>query len=547
MATQYPAWAQPAPKKPTRAASQPLKTVDQLATLAPAQAAATVSRGPAIMGAAGQPPARNDMLMGAAKNPAWAQGAAAPPAPAKPNLTNLYQTSMTVANPSLARVAPGAPTIPGRERMNEQVAGYTDMVNPAASGINPVAPRAAWQPNMDAWMPGAGPLALQASQFADQAAQRKATEAANQATMNRMQAQRRPAFGTHGGRLADPAAGYQEYLAAARAFRDGTGPDPGAWRGSPGDMPAPAPPTEAQMARRAAWNDTKAARRRMVTARAQGQRMTPEQALGSVMAMRGDNLTDEQLLAGWGGAPMWMRTQQRIAEVPFGANAQAMAQAQQASSERIAALPYSPEQRQADLAKARLGVRANLATNPAIGPQAIPMILTDMGEPGASGQEATPLGRMIAAQVSQTARQENPNISARELQDTMIAQGVDPKTAVQEAGRHAAQQAQSAEDRWNAIKSAMNLGLDWSFLNSQGPGDWFESRIQQFVPKPPALAQLPPAQVERLRAMAASGNAEAQELLRRNGLLQGGPATPAKPAAPGGRSASWADIVRGML
>jgi hypothetical protein len=341
-------------------------------------------------------------------------------------------------------------------------------------------------------------------------------------------------------------------------------------------MPAPAPPTEAQMARRAAWNDTKAARQRMVTARAQGQRMTPEQALGSVMAMRGDNLTDEQLLAGWGGAPMWMRTQQRIAEVPFGANAQAMAQAQQASSERIAALPwgeaarqmkadelgsneriaawnadvqrgqteaarevgmapYSPEQRQADLAKARMGVRANLATNPSLSPQAIPMLLTDMGEPGVGGQGATPLGKMIAAQVSQTARQENPNISARELQDTMIAQGVDPETAAQEAGRHAAQQAREADQRWATVQRVA------PFSASVG-----ETIANWFVPEPPAPAQLPPAQVERLRAMAASGNAEAQELLRRNGLLQGGPATPAKPAAPRGRSASWADIVRGM-
>lgn len=195
--------------------------------------------------AAPTPPAPARLPTGAMRPGILAQrSVAGPAAPAKPgSVTSVFQNSMILANPNLARVAPGAPTIPGRERLQDRVTGYTAMVNPQDAALNAVAPRAPWQPNMDAFRPGQSLLADQAIAARRQQLQRKQEDYGYEQQLGRAWESSR-AFGSQGG-LREPPPAYREYLAQAKAFREGRGPWPGPWRGSIGDRPLTASPPQA--------------------------------------------------------------------------------------------------------------------------------------------------------------------------------------------------------------------------------------------------------------------------------------------------------------
>jgi hypothetical protein len=484
-----------------------LRTVDYRESLAPDQAAQLVSRGPAQMMPANAGATTGIERLTAQTRPAWQQPQPQP----QETPTAVWQGGMANANPSLARVAPGAPTMAGREALQNQPGGYGGTVGYTPESPSVAVPRAAWQPNQAAWL--SGPLADQAGQAAQQIAQRQATGAANQATMERMQANAAPAFGSRGG-TTQPREGHREYLQRAMAFRDGTGPDPGPWIGSPGDASsAPRQPTEAQLAKRAAWQDTKAMRQRMVTAKAQGRPITQDQAMASVVAGSGRGVSDDLAAAAWGKDIPMMR-----------------------SAERIAGLPYSPEAMGLQRELANSAVLAALAGNQALPAWAMPIFAGAFGGNGGATQtpSPSPVMQMIAASAAEDAMKQNPSIAPKDLQSTMVSQGVDPTTAGKEAGRRDVERARQAEGRWGTLKELLNSTSVLPF------GAGIERAVSGIMPQAPAPAGLPAQQLARLQQLAADGNQQAQALLRRNGLLQ---TAPAKPTLPGKRSAGWADVV----
>jgi hypothetical protein len=478
-----------------------------------------------------------------------------PVAPARPQTPGMTygQPFSLPPQPQIAAAGVAGPRAPGLMGMVDRgdYAGAQQMI---AGGAG----RAA-QPNLGGALPSDTALAAQAQE-------RQAEGLRNQQIADRMQANRSPAFATNPER--------QSYLDQALAAREGTGAWPGAWQGSIGDRVS-SQPTERQLANRQGYQDQLAMRKRMVTARAQGSPITPEAAMASVKAFGGRPLSDEEMFAGWGAAPLWLRNQkqigmapyspemqqlerdrlasgERVAGMPYGDAAQRMASGQWGSNERIAGLnadtqregfqaqreiaglPFTPEARQADTEKARMGVLANLAGNQALPQWAMPVLANSLygtgGGAGSQGASMAPVSQMMAATTSREALKQNPSISPTDLRSTMISQGVDPATAAKEAGRADTERAKRADQRWNSIK-AMIPG-----------GDYLEPAVQWFQPAPPATAGLPSEQLERIRKLAAEGNAEAMALLRRNSVPQVAPAAPAKPTVPAPPSASWAGL-----
>jgi hypothetical protein len=78
------------------------------------------------------------------------------------------------------------------------------------------------------------------------------------------------------------------------------------------------------MERRQSWQDTKRARQRMVTARAQGRPITPEQAMTGVLASSGRGVSDDLAAAAWGPQVPAIRSQERIAMAPYSPDAMAL-------------------------------------------------------------------------------------------------------------------------------------------------------------------------------------------------------------------------------
>ena len=102
-------------------------------------------------------------------------------------------------------------------------------------------PRVSSLVDMSHWREG--PLALQARQARQEQLQRKQEEYARKQQLDRAWGSFR-AFGSQGG-LREPPPAYREYLAQAKAYREGRGPWPGPWRGSISDRPLTASSSQA--------------------------------------------------------------------------------------------------------------------------------------------------------------------------------------------------------------------------------------------------------------------------------------------------------------